>query len=153
LLASIGAGDIVALRDRAILCVMLFGFVRVGAVSGLRVRDFDDTGDGWLSIREKGAKERRIPAHHQAREAIRAYIAAACLEPRSTAPLFQTAPARTGRLSGLPMSRDDIWAMVKRRSKAAGLSASICNHSFRATGLTIHHENGGTLEAGAELAG
>jgi integrase len=43
--------------------------------------------------------------------------------------------------------------MVKRRCKAAGLSSSICPHSFRATGLTLHHLNGGSLQAGAELAG
>jgi integrase len=51
------------------------------------------------------------------------------------------------------MYRSDAWAMVKRRCAGVGLSASICTHSFRATGLTVHHENGGTLQAAAQPAG
>ena len=43
--------------------------------------------------------------------------------------------------------------MVKRRCAAAGLPASISNHSFRGTGITIHLENGGALEAAQNLAG
>jgi integrase len=42
---------------------------------------------------------------------------------------------------------------VKRRCAAAGLPANLCNHSFRATGITIHQENGGRIEDAAELAG
>ena len=75
------------------------------------------------------------------------------LEPRSKAPLFQSAPRRSVKLSGKGMHRSDVWAMVKRRCAAAGLSANICNHSFRATGITIHQENGGRIEDAAELAG
>jgi integrase len=33
------------------------------------------------------------------------------------------------------------------------LPSTICNHSFRATGITIHQENGGRIEDAAELAG
>ena len=51
------------------------------------------------------------------------------------------------------MHRRDVLAMVKRRCAAVGLPASICNHSFRATGITIHQENGGRLEDAQELAG
>ncbi|MGC4089438.1 MAG: tyrosine-type recombinase/integrase [Polyangiaceae bacterium] len=150
---SIAGGDLVALRDRALLAVMLFNIPRVSAVCAMRCRDFDDTGDGWLLLHEKRGKERRLPAHHQVREAVRAYIQAAGLVATSKAPLFQSAPARSGALSGKPMHRSDVWSMVKRRCRDAGLSPSISNHSFRATGLTIHHENGGSLQAGAELAG
>lgn len=153
LFASIQGSDVVALRDKAMLSVMLFNVPRVSAVCAMRVRDFDDTGDGWLVLHEKRGKERRIPAHHQVREALRAYMRAAGFEPGARAPLFQTAPARSGRLSGLALDRRDAWAMVKRRCAAAGIAPSICTHSFRATGLTIHHENGGSLQAGAELAG
>jgi integrase/recombinase XerD len=56
-------------------------------------------------------------------------------------------------LSGKPMRRSDVLAMVKRRCGAAGLPSSICNHSFRATGITIHQEAGGRLEDAQQLAG
>jgi integrase len=77
---SIG-DDVVGLRDKALLAVMLFGFVRVSAVCKMRCKDFEDSGgDAWLVLHEKGGKERRIPCHHQARDYLRAYVAAAALE-------------------------------------------------------------------------
>jgi integrase/recombinase XerD len=64
-----GSRDVVVLRDRAILAIMLFGFVRVSAVVRMRVRDFHDhAGEASLVLREKGGKERRLPAHHLVRE-------------------------------------------------------------------------------------
>ena len=34
-----------------------------------------------------------------------------------------------------------------------GRPALLCNHSFPATGITVHQENGGRLEDAQELAG
>lgn len=153
LFESIG-DDLVGLRDRALLAVMLFGFVRVSAVCKMLVRDFEDAGgDAWLVLHEKGGRERRIPCHHMARDYVRAYLAAAGIEAGNKAPLFQTARGRTALLTGNAMRRTDVLAMVKRRADEAGLPSSICNHSFRATGITIHQENGGRLEDAQELAG
>ena len=42
--------------------------------------------------------------------------------------------------------------MHQRRVKAAGLPAAICNHTFRATGITAYLENGGTLENAQQIA-
>lgn len=154
LLQVLDGVDLLSLRDRALIAVMLFGFVRVGAVVKMRVRDFDDAGhEAWLVLEEKGGKVRRIPAHHLVHGAVRAYLEAAALAPRSKAPLFQSAPRSVSALSGKALLRRDVLAMVKRRCAAAGLPANICNHSFRATGITIHQENGGRIEDAAELAG
>ena len=102
--------------------------------------------EGWLVLHEKGGKERRLPAHHLVREAVRAYLLAAGLaaDSDSGAPLFQSSPRHTPALSGRPMSRQDVWKIVKRRCEAAGLPDDICNHSFRATGITIHQQCGAT---------
>ena len=43
--------------------------------------------------------------------------------------------------------------ILKRRCAAAGLPPDICNHSFRATGITMHQDAGGDLEAARQLAG
>jgi integrase/recombinase XerC len=40
----------------------------------------------------------------------------------------------------------DAWRMVRKRALAAGITAPIGNHSFRATGITAYLANGGTLE-------
>ena len=147
-------GDILLLRDRAMFAVMLFGFVRVGALCKMTVRDFEDEGAAaYLLLHEKGGKERRIACHHRARDYLRTYIAAAGFEPRSRAPLFQSAPKRTATLSGKAITRGSAWEAVKRRCKTAGLPSSICNHSFRATAITLHQLSGGRLEDAQEIAG
>lgn len=147
-------GDLRALRDRALMALMLYGFVRVGAAVAMRVRDFEDEGEhANLVLHEKGGKERRIACHHKTREYLRAYIQAAGFEPRAKLPLFQTAPRRSSALTGEAMTIDDALRAVKRRYKVAALPPSICNHSFRATDITVHQENGGRLEDAQELAG
>ena len=46
----------------------------------------------------------------------------------------------------------DAFRIVQRRAKVAGLLGHICNHSFRATGITVYLENGGSLETAAHIA-
>lgn len=156
LFASLEGEDVVTRRDRALLGVMLYGFVRVGALVRLRVGDFQDHGStGWLVLHEKGGRERRLPAHHLVREDLRRYLATSGLGElgHRRAPLFQSAPRRAKSLSGKALDRSGVLAIVKRRCRAVGLPDSICNHSFRATGITLHQENGGSIEAAARLAG
>ncbi len=92
-----------------------------------------------------------MPAHHRAEEAVEAYLAAGCLED-AKAPLFQSVD-RVGRLSGRPLGRRAVLAMIKRRAVAAGLPSSTCCHTFRATGITAYLSNGGTLEHAQRIAG
>jgi integrase/recombinase XerD len=135
---------------------MLYGFVRVGAVVRMRVRDFlEHEGVAFLVLREKGGKERRLPAHHLVREYVHEYLHASGLEELADrrAPLFQSAPRRSKTLSGKALDRSSVLGIVKRRCRDVGLPASICNHSFRATGITLHQENGRDIEAAAQLAG
>lgn len=156
LFAALDRADLIVRRDRALLAVMLYDFVRVGAVVRMRVRDFRDEGaTSWLLLREKGGKERRVPAHHLVREYLRTYLDVAGLQPRADAkqPLFQSAPRRAKELSGKPLDRSAVLAIVKRRCREVDLPSSICNHSFRATGITLHQENGGDIEVAARLAG
>jgi len=42
--------------------------------------------------------------------------------------------------------------MIGRGAKAAGIAAPICNHTFRATGITAYLSNGGALEHAQEMA-
>lgn len=150
-------GDLLAFRDRALFAVMLFGLVRVGAAVRMQLRDFEDEGPhAWLCLHEKGGKERRIPCHHQARAYLRAYVEVAGFAARSREPLFQSAPRRSSRtrqLSGRPLTGGAVWDAVKRRCHDAGLPATISNHSFRATGITLHQDSGGRLEDAQDLAG
>ena len=92
-----------------------------------------------------------MPAHHRAEAAIEAYLAAGGVED-AKAPLFQSVD-RSRRLSGRSLTRRVVLAMIKRRASAAGLPASTCCHTFRATGITAYLSNGGTLEHAQQIAG
>ncbi len=56
-------------------------------------------------------------------------------------------------LSGKPMSQSMTWDMLQRRAAAAGIDTAVCNHTFRATGITAYLSHGGTIERAARIAG
>ena len=153
LLDHIDTGTLAGLRDRALFSVMLYSFARVSAVLGMRRQDYFQQGSrGWLRLHEKGGKRHDVPAHHRAAEALDAYLDAAGLEDGREA-LFQSVDRAGDRLTGRPLSRRVVLAMIKRRASAAGLPPSTCCHTFRATGITAYLSNGGTLEHAQQIAG
>lgn len=91
-------------RDRALIAVMLLSFARVGAVVGMKVRDYRGAGTAraTLFLHEKNGKEHIVPAHHLAAEYLDAYVALAGLTERPGAPLWQNASghARQGPQPG-----------------------------------------------------
>ena len=142
LLERIHVGTLVGLRDRALVSVMLFNFARVSAAVGMRRQDYFRQGSrGWLRLREKGGKRHDVPAHHRVEEAVETYLAATGLGD-SRASMFQSVD-RSGRLSGRLLGRRAVLAMVKRRASAAGLPATTCCYTFRATGITAYLSTGG----------
>lgn len=157
-IAASGPRRLLALRDRALFAIMLFGFVRVGAAVRMQVRHFEDDGHhAWLVLREKRGRDRRIPCHHIARAYLQQYIHAAELDRSSPEPLFRSThhPGRAAEpeLVAKPLTPSAVWEILKRRCSDAGLPANISPHSFRATGITIHQQNGGRLEDAQDLAG
>ena len=153
LLDSIKTNSIVGLRDRAIIGVMVYSFARVSAVVKMKIGDyFDDGRRAWFRLHEKGSKRHEVPVHHNALEYMDAYIEAAKLkecDPKQ--PLFRTAN-RKRELSDRPLSRVEVFLMIKRRARGAGLPPSTCCHTFRATGITAYLSNGGTLENAQAIA-
>lgn len=65
--------------------------------------------------------------------------------------LFRTLD-RHRQLTKTRMCREDAWKMIKRRARQVGLSEEMCNHTFRATGITAYMKNGGTLEKAQQMA-
>ncbi|MEL6445667.1 MAG: tyrosine-type recombinase/integrase [Bacteroidota bacterium] len=151
LMASIPTANIVGLRDRALIATMLYSFARIGAVTGMRVRDYYSVGKrSWLRLLEKGGKHHEVPAHHLVQEYLDAYIYGAGFDDPQ-ALLFQSVDRRR-RLTGRALDRNKARAMLRRRARQAGLSERITNHSLRATGITVYLENGGTLEHAQAIA-
>ena len=144
---------LIDLRDRALIGVMVYSFARIGAVVGMKVEDYYPNGKRWwLRLHEKGGKFHELPAHHLAEEYLDAYLKAARITEETKSLLFCTIPRKTGLITGLPLGRRNALDMVKRRAIAAGLSPRVCNHTFRATGITAYLENGGTIEKAQQIA-
>jgi site-specific recombinase XerD len=152
--------SLIGLRDRAMIGTMAYSFARISAVTALKVGDvFRQKHRLWLRLAEKGGKSKDVPCHHQLEAFIAEWLAAAGHAEAPGAPLFQTfasAGQRVGNqrpLSGKPMSQAMTWEMIQRRANAAGIDTAICNHTFRATGITAYLSNGGTIERAAVIAG
>lgn len=153
LLDSIDTSHVVGLRDRALIGVMVYSFARVGAVVGMNIEDYYANGKRWwLRLHEKGGKFHEVPAHHLAEEYLDAYLDAAGIREERKTPLFRSAAGRVRRLTENGVHRIDVFAMIRRRASDAGLSPTLCCHTFRATGITAYLQNGGTLEHAQAIA-
>ena len=173
LLDGIDATTPIGLRDRALIGVMVYTFARIGAVTQMRREDvFTQQRRLWIRLHEKRGKRHEMPCHHMLEGYLVDYIdAAGIADPKAW--LFQTfrrerpepdvtheetltasPPKRTWTaLTGNPMSQPIAWAMVQRRARTVDLATAICNHTFRATGITTYLSNGGTIERAAAMAG
>lgn len=153
LLDSIETDTIIGLRDRALIGVMVYSFSRVSAAVSMRVEDYFQSGKRWkFRFMEKGGKYNEVFAHHNAESYVDAYLDAAALWEEKKRPLFRTIDRRQC-LSDRQLHRTDALRMIKRRALAAGLAASTCNHTFRATGITTYLKNGGRVEVAQQIAG
>jgi integrase/recombinase XerD len=155
LLAAIDPETPAGLRDRAVLATLVYTAARAGAVANLRLKDLTHDGMQYaLRFAEKGGKSREIPVRHDLERYLLEYLAAAVAddEPK-TAPLFRTLLRRTGVFTTNEMSGTDIWRMVKRRLKSAGLPSRICPHSFRVATVTDLLSQGVPLTDVQYLAG
>lgn len=153
LIDSIDTDSAVSLRDRALMGLMVYTFARVGAVIKMRVEDVYVQGRRtWVRLHEKGGKRHEMPCHHNLDDYLDAYIEGAVIGNDAKGYLFRTAKGWTNELSNKPMSQADVYRMISRRTKDAGIRTKCCCHSFRATGITEYLRNGGKLEVAQQMA-
>lgn len=153
LLDSIPTDTPIGKRDRALIGLMTYTFARIGAATGMEVRDvYAQNRRLWVRLHERGGKQVELPCHHSLEAFLDDYLDANGLRDTPRAPLFQAIKRGTGKLSGSAFTLQDAHAMIQRRAIAAGISTAVCNHTFRATGITVYLKNGGTLEKAANIA-
>ncbi len=155
LLDSIATSQVVGLRDRALIAVMIYTTARGGAVAKLRRRDFYFIEEQWsLRFHEKGGKSREIPVRHDLQGYLWEYLEAAGLrDAPKDSPLFRTAIRKEKRLTKKALTTNDVYRMVKRRMRDVGLPPELSGHSFRVAGITDLLSQGVSLEDVQHLAG
>jgi len=137
-------GDILGLRDRAILETLYSCGLRVSELTGLDVGKVD-LEEGLVRVLGKGGKERVVPVGSHARQAIAAYLAARC-HPSLDAPLIVN--ARGGRLTSRSVAR-----VVDKHILRLATIKKISPHTLRHTFATHMLESGADLRAIQELLG
>jgi site-specific recombinase XerD len=153
LLDSISSDCPMALRDRALIALMVYTFSRVGAALKMQVQDVYIQGKRtWVRLHEKGGKRHEMPCHHNLESYLHDYLIGAGIDKDSKGFLFRTATPHGGRLTERPMSQPDAYRMIRRRALQAGIWTQVGNHSFRATGITEYLKNGGKLEIAQQMA-
>jgi integrase/recombinase XerD len=136
----------IALRDRAMLEVLYAAAVRVSEVVDVRMED-TKVDSGCLLVRGKGDKERMVPLGAPAQRALRAYLRDArpvLLGRRTAAELFL---ARGGH----KLTRERVWMIVARASRAAGRHAS--PHMLRHSAATHMVSRGADLRTVQNVLG
>jgi integrase/recombinase XerC len=137
-------GDLLGLRDRAILETLYSCGLRVSELTGLDIGGVD-LDEGLARVLGKGGKERVVPVGSYARRAIAGYLAARNNPPHN-APLLLN--ARGGRLTSRSVAR----IVDKYIVKIAAIK-KISPHTLRHTFATHMLESGADLRAIQELLG
>ena len=135
-------------RDRAILEVLYATGIRASEAAGLKIANIN-TDIGYLRAFGKGNKERIIPVGRSAINAVLDYLhnlRGKLQKPFSDDLLFLS---RTGR----PMSRIEIWRLVKKYAARAGLPRNMTVHTIRHCFATHLLSGGADLRSVQEMLG
>jgi integrase/recombinase XerD len=136
------------LRDRAMLELLYATGIRVTELIQLRLSNLD-TRLGVVRVTGKGNKQRIVPVHSTALDAISDYVGQGrplLLKGKVTPYLFVTA-------RGGAMTRQAFWASIKLNGKKAGIFHNLSPHVLRHTFATHLLEGGADLRSVQTMLG
>lgn len=131
-------------RDKAILELLYASGLRVSEACKLSIHDVSDK---EVRVWGKGSKERLVPVGEAAIAAIDTYLSNyRSNDKQERPPLFITT-------TGKALSRQNVWALVSKRAKEAGITKAVYPHMLRHTFATHLLEHGADLRIIQELLG
>ncbi len=136
------------LRDQACLELMYAAGLRASEAAALKTGNLSPE-SGTLRVAGKGEKERMVPVGRAALKSLERYLRTVrpkWLKGRAEDALFVT---KFGRR----MSRQTVWAILKRNATAAGIHKTVYPHILRHSFATHLLENGADLRIVQELLG
>lgn len=134
------------IRDRALMECLYASGMRVSEIADLKLSsvNFDH---GFIRCFGKGGKERIVPLGSKAVEACKKYLAE--VRPKQQP---KTDHFFIGK-SGMGMTRQMIWYLIKRYAKMAGITKAMTPHTLRHSFATHLLEGGADLRTVQELLG
>jgi integrase/recombinase XerD len=154
--SALREGDLISLRDHAILELMYGSGARVSEIVGLNTSDIStaQTTDGeiqTLKLRGKGSKERLVPLGGFAQRALSDYLVR--LRPELATKQSKTNSALFLNSRGTRLSRVSAWQIVSDAADRAGLKGKISPHVFRHSYATHLLDGGADIRVVQELLG
>lgn len=140
-----------AVRDAAMLELMYATGMRVTELVSLNLDSLhmDPAGPCWVRCLGKGGKERTIPVHEQAVEALGGYMddaRPALLKSRPHQALFVNR-------RGERLTRQGFWLILKGYAKSAGIQSHVTPHTLRHSFATHLLRGGASVRDVQELLG
>jgi len=145
---SATAGDLVRVRDRAILELLYATGARVSEIVNMDVDDLVDP--EIVRLFGKGSKERLVPVGKYAQKALSAYLVR--VRP-GLAKLSKGTPALFLNQRGSRLSRQSIWQIISDAASSAKLAVEVSPHTFRHSFATHLLEGGADVRVVQELLG
>jgi integrase/recombinase XerD len=142
------ADDARGIRDAAILELLYACGLRVSELTGLDL-DRLDLPNLQVRVIGKGNRERRVPMGEAARERLHRYLAG----PRASWTAGKPTPAAFVGERGSRLTREAVWRLVRRWSRAAGVAGRVTPHTFRHSFATHLLEGGADLRVVQTLLG
>jgi len=142
------AGDLIRVRDRAILELLYATGARVSELVNI---DLDDLVDPEIiRLFGKGSKERIVPVGKYAQAALKAYLVR--VRP-GLALLSRGTPALFLNQRGSRLSRQSVWQIISDAALAAKFEKEVSPHTFRHSFATHLLEGGADVRVVQELLG
>lgn len=132
-------------RDHAILELLYASGLRVSEVCSVGIYDVDEQ---FVRVMGKGRKERLVPVGRKAIEAIDFYLTRfrSAYDSEHNQKLFLST-------RGNPLDRVQVWKMIKRYARDAGIVKNISPHTLRHSFATHLLDNGADLRVIQEMLG
>lgn len=135
-------------RDKAMLELLYATGMRVSELVALQIADVNLVGE-FVRCMGKGSKERLIPFHDQALNAIRHYIE----EARNTFISDSTEQALFLNRRGERLTRQGFWLILKEHARRAGITTPATPHTLRHSFATHLLRRGASLRQVQEFLG
>jgi len=148
ILAAPPADEPVGIRDAAILELLYACGLRVSELTGLDL-DRLDLPNLQVRVIGKGNKERRVPMGEPARERMHRYLSG----PRREWTAKKPTPAAFVSQRGTRLTREAVYRLVRRWTRAAGVAGHVTPHTFRHSFATHLLEGGADLRVVQTLLG